>query len=203
MICLRWATRSASSRRRLVGEGDALRLRRLDEAGDHLGVHRLVLARWPSAWAKWRTCAGLVTSGKRSAGERRRHIVSKPPVASTAIRSRLKRARALDQSRQAFAVARDGEAPRSGKRERRADPSTRRPRHGSSPSFPLPCETGLLRGPGDCPRSMDKRRGYQARVGLQRPRTSRRPLRYRARIRQKRRNRSYKDEERWGGLGVT
>src|ERR1700733_1389850 len=47
-----------------------------------------VFARRPSAWAKWRTCAGLTTTtGSEAPASAATTTVSKPPVASTAIRS--------------------------------------------------------------------------------------------------------------------
>ncbi len=116
-------------------------LGRLDEAGDHARVDRIGLRAASSAWAKWRTCAGLtITSGNEA---RRR---APPPRSSPGAACRLDR----DPLRLKLRVKRaTAKAAPSGQNVD-VEPDlfdTSTPTYLASivSTLPLPCATGLLR----------------------------------------------------------
>ena len=88
MIWRRRATRSASSWVASSASGRKSGLVASTKRAIMLASIGSVFARRPSAWAKWRTCAGLTTTtGSEAPASAAATTVSKPPVASTAIRS--------------------------------------------------------------------------------------------------------------------
>ena len=108
MIWRRRATRSASSWVASSASGRKSGLVASTKRAIMLASIGSVFAQRPSAWAKWRTCAGLTTTtGREAPASAAATTVSKPPVAFDRDPLRAQRPHALDEFREAFAVARD------------------------------------------------------------------------------------------------
>jgi hypothetical protein len=134
----------------------------------------------PEHLSEGRTCAGLTTTtGSEAPAGAAATTVSEPPVASTGIRSGPASPCARRIPPDLCHRARQQRSRPPAERERRADPSTRRSRHRSFPSFPFLAQPALaaqasVRG------RWTNGGATRLRDGLQGPRTSRRLLRYRA-----------------------